>query len=102
MHKDSKEYKELFLIIKDKLKIHAHNIDTVIDFIYTLIKSKTVNLSTMSDHSLRLSDNIKPLSVYKNFQRLIHGLDLQMEQITDFIIEIINPNKEPMNINLVI
>lgn len=83
--KATKEISQLSDILNQNLGIHKNNCATVIDFTIALQKSRTVNLSQMVNYSEKLNE-IKPESIYKNYQRLIQKSQLSQSDLAKCIL----------------
>jgi hypothetical protein len=83
--KATKEFIQLSGILNQNLGIHKNNCATVIDFAIALQKSRTVNLSQMVNYSEKLAE-IKPESIYKNYQRLIQKSKLSQSDLAKCIV----------------
>lgn len=84
-------FEQLGTILNQDLGVHGNNCNTVIDFICALEKSRTVNLSKMSNYSNKLgSANSK--SIYKSYQRLIHNCKIEQSNLAKCIIRMFNLN----------
>ena len=83
--KATKEISQLSDILNQNLGIHKNNCATVIDFTIALQKSRTVNLSQMVNYSEKLNE-VKPESIYKNYQRLIQKSQLSQGDLAKCIL----------------
>ena len=83
--KPTKDISQLSMILNQNLGIHKNNCATVIDFTLALQKSRTVNLRQMANYSGRLNE-IKPNSIYKNYQRMIQKSKLSQSNLAKCII----------------
>ena len=81
----TKDISQLSEILNQTLGIHKNNCGTVVDFAIALQKSRTVNLSQMVNYSGKVSE-IKPESIYKNYQRLIHKSQIDQSDLAKCII----------------
>ncbi len=79
------DFTQLRDILNQNLGVHKNNCETVIDFTLSLHKARTVNLSIMSNYSMRIG-NVKSLSIYKNFQRLVHDCKISQPDLAKCII----------------
>lgn len=80
---------QLSNILNEKLGVHKNNCGTVIDFTLALHKSRTVNLSQMSNYSTRVGE-ISSESIYKNYQRLVHNSNISQDNLAKCIIEMLS------------
>ena len=78
--KTLKDISQLSEILNQTLGIHKNNCETAVDFAIALQKSRTVNLSQMVNYSGKVSE-IKPESIYKNYQRLIHKSQISQSDL---------------------
>ena len=76
---------QLSNILHENLGIHKNNCETVVDFMIAMQSARTVNLSQMSNYT-RKGSKIKQLSVYKNYQRLVHGLNICKTKLAKLIV----------------
>ena len=83
--KPIKSINQLGDIINQTLSIHKNNCETVIDFILSMQKSRTVNMSKMVNYSMRLG-GVLPESIYRNFRRLVHNTTLSQSELAQCII----------------
>lgn len=72
-------------ILNQNLGVHKNNCVTLIDFTLSLHKARTVNLSIMSNYSIRAGE-VKTLSIYKNFQRLVHDCKISQSDLAKCVI----------------
>lgn len=79
------DFTQLRDILNQNLGIHKNNCTTVVDFTMSLHKARTVNLSIMSHYSMR-TGKVKALSIYKNFQRLVHDCKISQPDLARCII----------------
>lgn len=79
-------FEQLGSILNQDLGVHGNNCNTVIDFICALQKSRTVNLSKMSNYSNKLR-HANSKSVYKSYQRLIHNCKIEQSDLAKCIIK---------------
>lgn len=83
--KATKDISQLREILNQNLGVHKNNCETVIDFAIALQSSRTVNLSQMVNYSKKLNE-VKPESIYKNYQRLIHKSQISQSDLAKCII----------------
>jgi len=77
---------QLSVILNQELGIHGNNCKTVIDFVCSLQKARTVNLSKMSNYSSK-SGLVSPNSIYKSYQRLVHNSKITQTSLAKCIIK---------------
>jgi Transposase DDE domain len=83
------KFEQLGNILNEKLGIHRNNCTTVIDFTLALHKSRTVNLSQMSNYSMRTGD-ISSASIYKNYQRLVHKSRITQSDLAKCVLRLLS------------
>jgi len=77
---------QLSVILNQELRVHGNNCKTVIDFICALQKSRTVNLSKMSNYSNKLG-KVSSQSIYKSYQRLVHNCNIEQNDLARCIVK---------------
>lgn len=83
---------QLSNILNEELGVHRNNCKTVIDFTLSLHKSRTVNLSQMANYSSRTKE-ISTVSIYKNYQRLVHNCKISQDSLTKCILKMLDVDK---------
>ncbi len=81
----NKDVNQLKAILTDKLKVHKNNCGTVVDFLLSMQKAHTINLSQMSNYSSKVGI-IKQDSIYKSYQRLMQNSQIAQRDIANCII----------------
>ena len=89
--KPTKSINQLGDIINQTLGIHKNNCETVIDFILSMQKSRTVNMGKMVNYSMKIG-NVLPESIYRNFQRLVHNTKLSQSELAKCIVTMYDLN----------
>lgn len=97
--KPIKEVSQLRDILNQTLKVHKNNCKTVIDFTISMQKARTVNLSQMVNYSSRLNE-IAPNSIYKNYQRLIHNMQISQSDLARAVISMYELNNCRLTLSL--
>ena len=83
--KPTRSIDQLNSILNQNLGVHKNNCETVVDFAIAMQKSRTVNLSQMTNYSIK-SGEIKSESIYKNYQRLVHKTQISQSNLAKCMI----------------
>ena len=92
-------FDQLSRIINEKLKVHKNNCSTVIDFLLSMQKAHTVNLSKMVNYSNKIS-TVKQDSIYKSYQRLVHNSHIEQSDIAACVIAMFDLNKSKIVLSM--